>query len=80
MRIKKRTEEYDFSSNALYYAATAAITTAIAGILHFIFASNVIASIVNNGIFFNSCWYSTTILGSTYDKAMGKEGYGTTLE
>jgi hypothetical protein len=34
----------------LYYAAAA--TTAIAGILHFIVASNVIQLSINNGIFF----------------------------
>jgi hypothetical protein len=37
-------------SNALYYAAAA--TTAIAGILHLVVASNVIGSNINNGIFF----------------------------
>ena len=37
-------------SNALYYAAAA--TTAIAGILHLIVASNVVGSDINNGIFF----------------------------
>jgi hypothetical protein len=37
-------------SNSLYYAASA--TTAIAGILHLIFASNVISSNIPSGIFF----------------------------
>jgi hypothetical protein len=51
----------------MYYAA-AAITTAIAGILHFIFASNVIGSIVNNGIFFNSCLHQIYFISvSRYD-------------
>jgi hypothetical protein len=35
-----------------YYAAAATTTTTIAGILHLIFASNVIGFNINNGIFF----------------------------
>jgi hypothetical protein len=38
------------TNRALYYAAAA--TTAIAGILHLIFASNIIGVNINNGIFF----------------------------
>jgi hypothetical protein len=40
----------NIGNSALYY--TAAATTAIAGILHLIFASNVIGVNINNGIFF----------------------------
>ena len=39
------------TTTSLYYAA-AAVTTAIAGILHLIVASNVIQLSMNNGIFF----------------------------
>ncbi|HET6799006.1 MAG TPA: hypothetical protein VFH25_00460, partial [Nitrososphaeraceae archaeon] len=38
------------TNRALYYATAA--TTAIAGILHLIFASNIIGVNINNGIFF----------------------------
>ena len=57
---------------SFYYYIAAAAATAIAGILHLVYASNVIDRSPLFGIFFIVAGLAAAILGITYDKAVGK--------